>query len=544
MGSTPRTKPINIKCDPLKSDSSWNWLERWMSVSSVSDGVPQESGSAPKQHTENHGHIDGKELVPSDCCTESRDFKSEVVTSIEASENDGTLISDEANNLDSHSNKSLSPSSSHSELHIIDQSNSTCDVTKSVPSEMEETDLVEVVEVKFLPEKKETGNEDVPDSENISTEQPETEVKKLSRKASNPAFVAAQSKFEELGSAATSTKLTTLSSNDPGVESNSFKVSPSTDQPLLSKDTPLADSAVSIAPAVQIGGSECGTELSISSTLDSPDRSEAGVNDIGQETKVADEIDRPRSKDNLLQADKKTSLLETDPSCTNTNELNRYESINSSTADSPDSVIAADSPQLEIKPEAVPSVPQLELESEASNVVNKSSPASPRNHITVPDSQATPSSQVSVKSKKSRGGKSESNRKNKSSSGDKNLKNRDQDSASKNSLEHLQEHKTGKGRNSFGSAKPDHGDQEPRDSSSSSSLPSYMQATESAKAKAIANGSPRSSPDVHEKDIYIKKRHSLPVSNERQGSPRIQRSLSQAQQNVKVTASQSPQGII
>ncbi|KDO84782.1 hypothetical protein CISIN_1g045606mg [Citrus sinensis] len=60
-----------------------------------------------------------------------------------------------------------------------------------------------------------------------------------------------------------------------------------------------------------------------------------------------------------------------------------------------------------------------------------------------------------------------------------------------------------------------------------------MQATESARAKIQANNSPRSSPDVQDRDTYIKKRHSLPVANGRHGSPRIQRSLSQAQQGAK-----------
>ncbi|PHT24557.1 Protein IQ-DOMAIN 32 [Capsicum baccatum] len=32
--STPRTKSINMKCDPFKSDSAWKWLERWMSAAS------------------------------------------------------------------------------------------------------------------------------------------------------------------------------------------------------------------------------------------------------------------------------------------------------------------------------------------------------------------------------------------------------------------------------------------------------------------------------------------------------------------------------
>ncbi|XP_011083501.1 protein IQ-DOMAIN 32 [Sesamum indicum] len=547
MESTPRSKPINIKCDPLRSDSAWKWLERWMSVSSVSNEEPQGSGSAIEQHNENIGHSDAKEeiLAPSDCYTESTDFKFGVGESAEASQDDDSLINHDANNLDLDSCKSISPSSSHSKLHNIDQSNEKLDETESVLVEIEDTDLIEKVEVESLSEKEETGSErDLPDMKKNSTEQPDTEAKKFSRKASNPAFIAAQSKFEELSSAGAPAKLSISSSHDPGVESSLENVSSSNDQPLRSIDIGLADNAISNASAIQIGGSECGTELSISSTLDSPDRSEAGVNDIEQETKVPDETDHHRSGDNLeVEADGKSITLETDPSYTTTNELERNESIASAAAESL-STIAADPHQLENKPETDPRDLQLELESEASHMVNKSSPeASPRSHITVPESQATPSSQASVKPKKNKGAKSDTNRKNRPSSVDKKtLSSRNQDSASRSSLEQLQEHKSGKRRNSFGSAKPDQREQEPRDSSSSNSLPSYMQATESARAKAIANGSPRSSPDVHEKDVYLKKRHSLPGTNERQGSPRIQRSLSQAQPNAaKGNGTHSPQ---
>ncbi|KAJ8429528.1 hypothetical protein Cgig2_025714 [Carnegiea gigantea] len=91
------------------------------------------------------------------------------------------------------------------------------------------------------------------------------------------------------------------------------------------------------------------------------------------------------------------------------------------------------------------------------------------------------------------------------------------------------DHKSGKRRNSFGSTKSDNADQEPRDSSSHNPLPSYMQATESARAKAH---SPRSSRDVHDKEVQIKKRHSLPGASGRQGSPHI-RSASQVAQGAK-----------
>ncbi|KAL6973813.1 Protein IQ-DOMAIN 32, partial [Sarracenia purpurea var. burkii] len=60
-----------------------------------------------------------------------------------------------------------------------------------------------------------------------------------------------------------------------------------------------------------------------------------------------------------------------------------------------------------------------------------------------------------------------------------------------------------------------------------------MQATESARAKALENSSPISSPDVQEKDIHVKKRHSLPGANGRQGSPRNQRSKSRSRQGSK-----------
>ncbi|KAL6506749.1 hypothetical protein OROHE_022581 [Orobanche hederae] len=522
MESTPRTNPINIKCDPSKSDSAWKWLERWMSVSSVGSEETQESESTEEQHKENHVHSsDGKEdiLVPSDCYADSAHLIVGVGASVKASEKHDNSISRDTGNLDLHSGrKSLSSLSSLSNLHVVHQSNSESVITEYAPIEMKETDSIEVIEVKSLPEKGETENErDVPVLKKFSSEQTEAEAKKLSRKASSPACTAVQSIFEELSSGATSPKLASLSSHDLRFETCLDK--PSIDQPVKSTHIELADNAVSAAKsAVQIG-SECGTELSISSTLDSPDRS---VNDISDE--------HPKSRENLeLRAkNEKSTKLESDPSFSNTNNLERYESINSALFESLNSIDAEDSPRVEKRQEAKASDVQLEMESVVS----------PRSHMTFPESQATPSSQVSVTRKKSKGEKSgSSNRKSKSSSAD---KNRNEDSCLRSSLEQLPDNKTGKRRNSFG---PDHKEQELGDACSSKTLPSYMQATESARAKALANGSPRSSPDVHEKDIYIKKRHSLPGTNERQGSPspRIQRSVSQAQQNAKGNASNSPQ---
>ncbi|XP_051124131.1 protein IQ-DOMAIN 32-like [Andrographis paniculata] len=551
LESTPRTTPINIKCDPSKSDSAWIWLERWMSVSSITSEQPHESDSDVELGKEHLEHDNGKDevLVPSECDSEPTGFHSVATASAEAPNkddkvnSDDKMIMDDPSNSDIHSFQPISPSSSHSEMESIDGSNSRYETTEPVSIEIEEMNLTEKVKADSLPEE-ETNEQDRSDSTTFSAEQHEAVATKNSRKPSNPAFIAAQSKFEELSSVAPGAKI--IKSSIPDSEDNSSveKVSSSTDQPLRTSDFGIAENTGSKPSTVQIDDSECGTELSISSTLDSPARSETGINGVEQKTKVPEEeTDCDRSKESLEhEANGKTIILEPDSADSKSDKLERFESINS-VGESSDSLIAVDPSQQDEKTETKPNELQPELATEASCPINKSSPeASPRSHITFPDSQATPSTESSVKPKKNKGKKSESNHKTRSSSADKkSLSNQNQDSASRSSLEHSQEHKTGKRRNSLGSAKPDHKEHVTRDSSSTNSLPSYMQATESARAKAIANGSPRSSPDVHEKDIHIKKRHSLPSSNERQGSPHIQRSLSQAQQNAKANVTHSPQ---
>ncbi|PHT51272.1 hypothetical protein CQW23_11019 [Capsicum baccatum] len=182
---------------------------------------------------------------------------------------------------------------------------------------------------------------------------------------------------------------------------------------------------------------------------------------------------------------------------------------------------------------------QIEQEAKTDRLHKSSPDASPRSHITVPESQGTPSSQVSVNPKKIKSEKSGSIPKCRSAHAGKKSPSKSNHAPGTASAEQLpKDHKNEKRRNSFSSTKAGHIDQEARDNSNSSSLPSYMQATESSRAKAIPNSSPRSSPDVHNKDEYIKKRHSLPGSSGRQGSPRIQRSLSNAQQGAKGNGTQ------
>eukprot|EP00252_Welwitschia_mirabilis_P002038 TRINITY_DN11982_c0_g1_i1.p1 TRINITY_DN11982_c0_g1~~TRINITY_DN11982_c0_g1_i1.p1 ORF type:complete len:751 (+),score=138.75 TRINITY_DN11982_c0_g1_i1:253-2505(+) len=108
-------------------------------------------------------------------------------------------------------------------------------------------------------------------------------------------------------------------------------------------------------------------------------------------------------------------------------------------------------------------------------------------------------------------------------------KNRTVDTPSKPEAEPAAvEHKTTRRRSSpFGTSKGENG--EIASQTNSPSLPSYMAATESAKAKLRA-ASPRSSTDVQDKGTPPTRRHSLPASNGKQNSvsPRTQR-LSQVQ---------------
>ncbi|KAA8537544.1 hypothetical protein F0562_027152 [Nyssa sinensis] len=288
----------------------------------------------------------------------------------------------------------------------------------------------------------------------FAPEQPETEGKKFvfgSRKASNPAFISAQSKFEELSSTANSARSISSSNQEVGVESNTDADSSSMDNAIRTKEIDLSENAIGL-------------------TLE------------------------PLNLSRKPKFQKGLAIL-----------------IAAKNLDVEAKVIAVDSSQAKQKLEKNPSDVRIELDSETGHQAYKSSPeASPRSHMTVPESQGP--FQL-VKDPPA---------------------NPNQDSGGRSSLEQLpKDHKSGKRRSSFGSSRPDHVDQEPTDSSSSNSLPNYMQATESARAKAQANSSPRSSPDVQDKDIYIKKRHSLPGANGRQGSPCIQRSMSQAQQGAK-----------
>ncbi|KAG7966745.1 hypothetical protein I3843_08G064100 [Carya illinoinensis] len=497
LESTPKTKPIHVKCDSSKPDSAWNWLERWMSVTSLNIVESKKAELITDQEKKEKDEdvvslVETK--VPSEEFMESQDVSSSNKETLERSESEDNLITYDPSNFEF---QACHPTSSLQndvlEQHQSDV-NETPLVITSTPNQSTQADSTSQADFNSLSVKPEAETEEPKRSmKRLASEQLETEAKKFvfgSRKVSNPAFIAAQSKFEELISTPNSDKPMSLAYEDAGVESHTDTILSGTDTVIRTKELITAETSAPHSSRAQVGGSECGTELSITSTLDSPDRSEVGAAECGHEAKVLEEgICNPNSTENA-----------------------------------------------DVEPKDNASDMKRQLDSEIGHQLYRSSPeASPRSHITVPESHGTPSSQVSVRAKKNKTDKSGSNLKRKSLSGGKNSpSNLNPDSGSRSSMEQLpKDQKNGKRRNSFGSPRPDHIEQEPRDSSTNNSLPHFMQATESARAKLQANKSPISSPDVQDRDIYIKKRHSLPGANGRQGSPRIQRSMSQAQQGAK-----------
>ncbi|PON93855.1 IQ motif, EF-hand binding site [Trema orientale] len=549
LESTPKTKPINVKCDPSKSDSAWKWLERWMSVSSVNAAESKKTVSVTEQQKEEENFdskLEESRVEPEVIC-ESVDSKLSVQESVVRSESEDNLITYEADKFDFQGCYSTASSVRDNLEQPQPENTSTSDVKESsveINSLLNETlqsDVDSQLENNSLQSasgEPETEAEQPKRSmKRLATDELETEGNKFvhgSKKASNPSFIVAQSKFEELSSAVNPDRALSSSYQESGDESYKDTFSFEAHSVIRTKELVLAESPVH-GSKLQVGGSECGTELSVTSTLDSPDRSDIVAMEHEPESKVSEEeICAPNKgmKSLDLEANDGPAIPE---SSLSHSVPDQPEKLDVAYGDSVSSVVTTDSPRVELKPERDTSDFQRELEQQSQAGVQAhvlSPEASPRSHMTGAESQGTPASQVSVKTKRNRSDKRGSDQNRDSLSAiKKSPSNTNHDSGSRSSVEKLpKDQKNGKRRNSFGSPKPDISDQEPRDSSSNSSLPHFMQATESARAKLNANSSPRSSPDVQDREIYVKKRHSLPGANGRQGSPHIQRSTSQAQQ--------------
>jgi len=551
----PKTKPIHISCDPLRHDSAWQWLERWMAVTSSKVGQQQELSCTHGYQGEKGSSNSGYEELDVNPVVEATILSgSEISPRMSAAaEGEGdSKADDNIGKFDAQapqivSEQKLSSTGEGEKEHFESEENIGMkeeNFTQTNRGEVTSAAGSQSAHDNYQSHTDSNTENIVHATKQAASDPGDAEDKKIdfgSRKIRNPAFAAVQAKFEELSSAPKARSVSVC--QDAAVESkqnHSQAVS-------LTKNTNLSptDNSTTQNPIVQLAASECGTELSISSTLDLPDRSETDGGEIVLKIRTSDV-----GSDNVNNGSRKSFNLENmkaeaEELSSVSNEFQGgrskedYENMGNSNA-------AVDSVKVEKQPLEVIVPGTWDQQENLKAQAYRSSPeGSPRNHATAPESHGTPSSQVSVQSKSSKSQNNLPVRKTKPKSGTKsspsNVKN---DSDERSSTEHLpKDTKNAKRRSSFGRAKLDHTDNEPRRSSSSNSLPSYMQATESARAKAQGSVSLKSNPDVHDKDNHMKKRHSLPIGDEKQGSsPGVQGSASLTQQSSKHNNNQSPQG--
>ncbi|KAK1274585.1 Protein IQ-DOMAIN 32 [Acorus gramineus] len=534
--SAPKTKPIFISCDPSGPDSAWKWLERWMAV--FSSDIEQ------RHH---HGEVDNTKLAATEVSSEFQDSSDSASADAKSASHDigeshygePELTASHGDVFDFQIPPQILVSEKNSYSSEKDEDAQSWTTTEAAHDYVSEKPENEPDNTKAIMEK-------------VSCELIENEGKKFTfglRKSCNPAFVAVQSKFEELSSTPTSARSINSTSHNAPTESRSGD-SPSQMQPVTKTDSlRMFENSISNDQRVELGGSECGTEISISSTLDSPDRSEIEGGEIVLEIGAAEKekyvsssavasgdaynLGNPQVGSENISSSSESQKNQSDSGILHLENLEEVDK------NPPGLVVPADVTHGDhLSAEQSASDSKVEVEVAIEPQVYRSSPeGSPR---TASDLFATPSNQTSSNAKRNRTDNSVPTRKQRSLMTEKSPSNLKNDSGARSSTEHLPKEKIEKRRNSFGMLKPDQVDHEAR-VSNSNSRPNYMQATESAKAKVHANSSPKASPDVQDKDNYLKKRHSLPTGNGKQGSsPRMQRSSSQAQQNGKANAAHSP----
>lgn len=472
----PKTKAIHIKCDPYKPDSTWQWLERWTYTVTLSNG-----SQLPDQ----------KEIIESKMGT--------IESNVEDSYADCTVLSDAPNSTSNfESNDQIKKPEDDLGTAAMSEGELKKKLTENGvhASELNEENSDVFPKLETKPENNlSCENSELDDLTETKLE--ESDVQKGgNKKAINPNFVAAQMKFQELssnssvGRSISNSKSFTFPSQDDDASSKN-------DNNIKNHETNNITAGGALIKAV----SECGTEISISSTLDSPDRSETEGGEIVLEI----------------------GALE------NKNYQNHTDSVTSETQNEAE----AKNPDLQSQPEPTKE-PKESINTATKSVeverLLQSPEGTPISHTTttVTDMHGTPSSQSSVNTKTRR----ERKKKRHSISTKRSLNSPISDSSNNNNGVIKRHGSMGHG-----------GDTEPR--ISNSSLPSYMQATESARAKLHSSVSPKLSPDVSETNGSGKKRHSLPIAGPggaggKDSSPRMQRSQShQAQANAKGNGTQS-----
>ncbi|XP_074583990.1 protein IQ-DOMAIN 32-like isoform X2 [Curcuma longa] len=527
LETTPTSKTMYIKCVPSKSDSAWQWLARWMAITSsgvsqheqnvkqsnleseadatVADSEPEKNilptvstmlSEPNSSSSESSFEDDGKNNVATET-TGNIELQTSVIASDDSSR---CLPNDDGENLEPRNEVSniRFEGSINTEMVKNDSPNSLSD-PKALQPNLSSEILYDTIP-HMLGCTKGTSNSESELSESIETEGEKSVI--ASKKSCNPVFIAhsASSANQNVAS-----KVKT--------ESNNLEVEFVTNTEAISAENSMFHDL-----RIQAAASECGT---ISSTLNSLEKFE---NDSGQIVLEIGTLQEQNHADKTVSLENLDSSVSVSTLYSGTNETQRLDGVEHTITDSD---VSASIVQLH-QNAAEPTISDLQRRLEGIE-----QPRSPegigRTHAMVPDPHGTPSSDISVSSSKSRRDHNKRTHGHRSNlAGKKSPSNPDKDSVGRNSTGDLsKDARNPKRSNSFKTTKMDPVDQEAR-LSNSSSLPGYMQATVSARAKAHVSASLKSSPDLL--DNQPKKRHSLPIENGKQtSSPHMQRLASQAQ---------------
>ncbi|KAI0488169.1 hypothetical protein KFK09_027996 [Dendrobium nobile] len=567
LKSTLETKPIRISCNPLRPDSGWIWLERWMALTSsdrkkvilkqddLGEGTNTDLDAYEVnnklQVTQEHGSSDSK-FAPSDLVGPA-DVEVDLMTnSSEMIEVDVPNSPVQNEQLDSYK-ETMSIEKEKEEYAtgaLVEES------SDSIQSQiLLSSDVVSEFALDGNSNKADYSEETNKNGAKKELhETPEMEIGQVvieSRKSRNPGFAAVQAKFEELSSASSSNRSLNHASKDSKSDSKSVQSQLGSNLEEIGetksvnfqvgtkfKEVRLGENLTGHTPINPVATLEHRKDISTTSI---PDRSEAGLSEIVPEIRTSNgKFSNVGSSTNLNNGE---MAFETDDLSSDSNEIH-WQIMAKSSENAARSINTAEPVQLKKQSEeSISSNTQVVDSAKVPQVSKPSQEGSPRSHIIVPESQGTPSSQISIDAKSIKAENNMPVRKRRSqllvNSSPTNSKN---DSGAQTSGEFLKkETKSAKRRNSFSMVKTDHVDHE-HQTSNGNLLPSYMQPTESARAKVNTSISQKSSLDMHhDKDNHIKKRHSLPNGDGKQGSsPRMQRSTSQVQQNIKGNGIHSP----
>lgn len=493
LASAPNTRTFHIQCDPSKLDSAWKWLERWTTIiTAKTEEEKEQILNFVENDVKSTKLVSNK--VKKNGSSDSKLDPRELAISFESK---GDLNSRNEGNLRSQADACLFDSCFSFEER--GEQNQKMNDSSS-----------------FITGSKGNTLSNISKREHSGSLEIETQKAAMwPRRPNNPAFAAAQSKFKELSSISKNACASSFVSSGEDCAEDA-RLSNYHSQVKSIKETGFTENLQSHDPVIQFAASECGTEISISSTLDSPDRSETEcgeiILEIGSMNKQNYDANTFSDKGNEFQESQSNKI----------DEAMIYASSSSNALDS-----------------SPPTASEVQGQLETSNFQQDKSSieGTPQSQTVAFETYDTPSSELSVNaiSRHIDGSTAAgSNRRLASRTVSKSVKS--------GGSEHLSnDPKSGKKRRFIAVSRIDL-DDEPRTSNSNSgSLPSYMQATKSARAKVHASISPKSSPDMHDKEVHIKKRHSFPIAIEKQdSSPPKQRSTTRAQHNSKSKAVHGP----